>query len=159
MYEPAMRHLIDTYIRAEVSEKVSAFDDLSLVQLIVERGAAAVDALPDGIRKSKDAVAEAIENNVRRLIIDEQPINPKYYEKMSQLLDALIEQRRREALDYQEYLARIVELAKQVANPEVGGAYPMTINTPGKQALSDNLGTDEALALAVDEAVRANRQD
>ena len=38
MYEPAMRHLIDTYIRAEESEKVSAFDDLSLVQLIVERG-------------------------------------------------------------------------------------------------------------------------
>ena len=26
MYEPAMRHLIDTYIRAEESEKVSAFD-------------------------------------------------------------------------------------------------------------------------------------
>ena len=54
----------------------------------------AVDALPDGIRKNKEAVAEAIENNVRKLIIDEQPINPKYYEKMSELLDALIEQRR-----------------------------------------------------------------
>ena len=39
MYEPAMRHLIDTYIHAEESEKVSAFDDMSLVQLIVERGA------------------------------------------------------------------------------------------------------------------------
>ena len=40
MYEPAMRHLIDTYIRAEESEKVSAFDDLTLVELIVERGEA-----------------------------------------------------------------------------------------------------------------------
>ena len=29
MYEPAMRHLIDTYIRAEESEKISAFDDMS----------------------------------------------------------------------------------------------------------------------------------
>ena len=46
MYEPAMRHLIDTYIQAEESEKVSAFDDFSLVQLIVERGAEAVNALP-----------------------------------------------------------------------------------------------------------------
>jgi hypothetical protein len=36
MYEPAMRHLIDTYIRAEESEKVSAFDDISLIQLIVD---------------------------------------------------------------------------------------------------------------------------
>jgi type I site-specific restriction-modification system R (restriction) subunit len=102
MYEPAMRHLIDTYIQAEESEKVSAFDDMSLIQLIVERGAAGVEALPERIRKNKEAVAEAIENNVRRLIIDEQPINPKYYERMSELLDALIEQRRKEALDYQE---------------------------------------------------------
>jgi type I restriction enzyme R subunit len=159
MYEPAMRHLIDTYIRAEESEKVSAFDEMSLVELIVERGAAAVDALPDGIRKNKEAVAEAIENNVRKLIIDEQPINPKYYEKMSELLDALIEQRRQEALDYQEYLRRIVDLTKKVTSPEASGAYPTTMNTPGKRALYDNLGRNEALALAVDSAVRGGRQD
>ena len=47
MYEPAMRHLLDTYIRAEESEELSAFNDLTLVQLIVERGGAAVDALPE----------------------------------------------------------------------------------------------------------------
>jgi type I restriction enzyme R subunit len=159
MYEPAMRHLIDTYIKADESEKVSAFDDLSLVQLIVERGAAAVEALPEGVRKSKDAVAEAIENNVRRLIVDEQPINPKYYEKMSQLLDALIEQRRREALDYQEYLRRIVELTKQVTSPEMTGAYPASVNTAGRRALYDNLDRDEELAMAIDAAVRSSRQD
>jgi hypothetical protein len=71
-----MGRIADRY-GAEVSEKVSAFEELSLVQLIVERGTAAVDALPDGIRKSREAVAETIENNVRRLIIDESPINPK----------------------------------------------------------------------------------
>jgi type I restriction enzyme R subunit len=159
MYEPAMRHLIDTYIRAEESEKVSAFDDMSLVQLIVERGADAVKSLPEGIRKNREAVAEAIENNVRKLIIDEQPINPKYYEKMSGLLDALIERRRQKALDYQEYLATVAELTKKVTNPEVGGVYPKTMNTPGKRALYDNLGKDEALTLAIDKAVCANRQD
>jgi type I restriction enzyme R subunit len=84
-------------------------------------------------------MAEAIENNVRKLIIDEQPINPKYYEKMSQLLDALIKQRRTEALGYQEYLRKIVELTKKVSNPEVGSAYPKTVNTPAKRALYDNL--------------------
>ena len=46
MYEPAMRHLIDTYIRAEECEKISAFDNISLAELIVERGTGAVDALP-----------------------------------------------------------------------------------------------------------------
>ena len=159
MYEPAMRHLIDTYIRAEESAKVSAFDDVSLIQLIVERGADAVKSLPDGIRKNKEAVAEAIENNVRKLIIDEQPINPKYYEKMSQLLDALIEQRRQGALEYAAYLARIVELTRMAKNPETGGTYPAAMNTPGKRALYDNLGRNHILALAVDGAVRASRQD
>ncbi len=159
MYEPAMRHLIDTYIRAEESEKISAFDDMSLIKLIVERGAAAVDVLPDGIRKNREAVAEVIENNVRRLIIDEQPINPKYYERMSELLDALIGQRRKEALDYQEYLRRIVELTRKVTSPEATGAYPATMNTPGRRALYDNLDQDDALALAVDAAVRGSRQD
>ena len=159
MYEPAMRHLIDTYIRAEESEKISAFDDMSLVQLIVERGAAAVGALPKGIRENKEAVAETIENNVRRLIIDEQPINPKYYEKMSELLDALIGQRKKEALAYQEYLAKIVELTKKVNNPTAGQAYPAGLNTPAKRALYDNLGKDEALALELDAAVHASRQD
>ena len=33
------------------------------------------------------------------------------------------------------------------------------MNTPGKRALYDNLGKDEALALAVDAAVRTSRQD
>ncbi|RJQ25600.1 type I restriction endonuclease subunit R, partial [Candidatus Parcubacteria bacterium] len=42
MYEPSMRHLIDTYIRAEESRKISAFDDMTLIQLIVERGTDAI---------------------------------------------------------------------------------------------------------------------
>ena len=77
MYEPAMRHLLDTYIRAEESERLSAFDDLTLVQLVVERGEAAVEALPEGIRKKPEAMAETIENNVRRLIVDEMQVNPE----------------------------------------------------------------------------------
>jgi type I restriction enzyme R subunit len=158
MYEPAMRHLIDAYIRAEESEKISAFDDLSLVELIVERGENAIEALPKGIRKNREAVAETIENNVRKLIIDEQPINPKYYEKMSELLDALIAQRRKEMLDYQQYLARIVALTRQAKNPPTD-IYPTALDTAAKRALFDNLGKDDALALAVDQAIKENRQD
>lgn len=158
-YEPAMRHLIDAYIRAEESEKVSAFDDLSLVQLIVERGGEAVKALPEGLRKNPDAAAETIENNVRKLIIDESPINPKYYEKMSELLDALIAQRKQEALDYAAYLAKIVELTRLAKNGPGGEAYPKSLNTAAMRALYDNLDSNEALAVAVDQAVRTSRQD
>ena len=158
-YEPAMRHLIDTYVRADDSELLSDLDDLSLIELIVERGADAVQALPEGLRRKEEAVAETIENNVRKLIIDESPVNPKYYEKMSALLDALIEQRRKGALDYQRYLKQIVELTRQATSPGAGSAYPATLNTPARRALFDNLERDEALALAVDHAIRANAQD
>jgi type I restriction enzyme R subunit len=155
MYEPAMRHLIDTYIRAEESEKISAFDDLSLIDLIVERGVDAVDSLPKGIRRNEQAVAETIENNVRRLIIDEHPVNPKYYERMSQLLDALIAQRRKEAIDYKKYLEKIVELTRQAKN---GVAYPKAMDTRAKRALYDNLDKNEPLAIAIDKAIQTSRQ-
>jgi len=159
MYEPAMRHLIDTYIRAEESEKISAFDDLNLVQLLVERGVDAVQELPKGIRESKEAVAETIENNLRRVIIDEQPINPKCYEKMSELLDTLIKQRRDEAVEYEQYLAKLAALAKQVQNPSGGSRYPKAMDTSAKRALYDNLDKNVELALQVDYAVMSNKKD
>lgn len=159
MYEPAMRHLIDTYIRAEDSELISAFDDMSLIQIIVERGTGAVDALPKSLRENKETVAETIENNVRKLIIDETPINPKYYETMSALLDALIEQRKKQSIDYELYLNKIVELAKFAKNPAAGATYPISMNTACKQALYDNLGNDEALAIAIDAEIRKTKKD
>lgn len=159
MFEPAMRHLIDTYIRADDSETISTFDDTSLIQLIVEQGAGAIDKLPKGIRESKDSVSETIENNVRKLIIDEQPINPKYYEKMSELLDALVEKRKADALAYEEYLAELVELVKQAKNPTSGSKYPATLKTVEQKALYDNLDKDEKLALSVHHAVLTARQD
>ena len=90
-YEAGMRFLLDTYIQADASETVADFEDTGLVQLIVQLGAGALDKLPKGIRKDPEAVAETIANNVRKVIIDEHAMNPKYYDQMSELLDALIE--------------------------------------------------------------------
>jgi type I restriction enzyme, R subunit len=161
MYEPAMRHLIDTYIRAEDSRKISAFDDLTLVQLIVERGVDGLKDLPAGITSSATAMAETIENNLRRVIIDEQPLNPKYYERMSELLDALIKERKTQAIEYEIYLQKLVELTKQVANPTGRGGtiYPKSLNTNARRALYDNLEMNEQLAVAVDQAIQTVRQD
>ena len=175
MYEPAMRHLLDTYIRAGESERFSDFDDLTLVRMIVERGTDAVESLPAGIRRNPEAVAETIENNVRRIIIDEMAVNPRYYEKMSELLDVLIRQRRQDAMDYKAYLAKVVALTKRVHRPETEASYPRTIHTAALRALFDNLedprspltldppasyddtppaDTREAMALALDRAIR-----
>jgi len=153
-YEPAMRHLIDTYIRAEESEKVSDLNDMSLIDLVVANGAEFVKKLPAGIRGNTKAVAEAVENNVRKLIISESPINPAYYERMSKLLDALIEQRRKEAISYKAYLDEIAALTRQVKTPDdSAAAYPSVLDTAARKALYDNLGKDADLALRVDTAV------
>ncbi|MCB0397281.1 MAG: HsdR family type I site-specific deoxyribonuclease [Flavobacteriales bacterium] len=158
-YEPGMRQLIDMYISADSSRKISAFDDLSLIDLIVERGTDAVEGLPDGIRKDKEAVAETIENNLRKVIIEERPTNPKYFERMSHLLDELIQDRRVDAMAYEEYLKRVVELTQLVKKPEMSDAYPSSLNTPAKRALYDNLDQNEELTTAADEAVRYVKKD
>ncbi len=157
-FEPAMRHLIDTYINAEESKVISTFDDMSLVELIVERGEGAVDKLPYGIRRNRQAVAETIENNIRKVINDEKPINPKYYENMSELLDELILQRRAEAIEYENYLKKIVELTRQVKRPNET-RYPKAMDTRAKRALYDNLDQNEKLAVVLDYEVIYTKKD
>ena len=158
-FEPAMRHLLDMYIRADDSEVLMDFEELGLIELIVEKGEDAVKALPENIRNNADAMAETIENNVRKTIVDENPVNPKYYEQMSVLLDELINQRRQQAVTYQEYLQRIRELSIRVIRPgHTTTDYPATIDSNTKRALYDNFGKDEQLATKIDEAIRHTKK-
>jgi type I restriction enzyme R subunit len=78
---------------------------------------------------------------------------------MSELLDALIDRRRRKAIEYQEYLQEIVALAKKVSKPETSTAYPTSLATPALRALYDNLGQDETLAHVIDTAIRDHAPD
>ena len=170
-YEPAMRHLLDTYIRAEESQTLSAFEDMTLVELIVEQGKAALDQLPESVRNSDTATAETIENNVRQVIVEKTPENPKYYEEMSEVLDALIHRRRQDARDYEAYLAKILALTERVGKSETQGAYPSEIRTQAQRALFDNIvpdvsglqETDNAqraeIVLALDDTIRSVKRD
>lgn len=165
VYEPDMRHLLDTYIRAEESETLSTFDDIPLVQLLVENGIeAAIELLPEGIRRDAAGVAATIENNIRRLIVDRSEINPRYYEEMSQLLDELIQQQRQGAMDYREYLSGITNLSGSMIGSEMQYYYPVGINTGALRALFDNIVEvpeehRETVAIALDRAVREARTD
>ncbi len=105
-----------------------------------------------------EAMAETIENNMRKLIIDGQPINPKYYEKMSELLDALIQQRRTEALSYQEYLEQVKKLAEGIENPQRPSDYPDSMDSRAKQSLYDNLDQNEELVTRIDTAIRYTKK-
>lgn len=153
-FEPGMRQLMDMYLDAKSSRKINDLDNKTLVELIVKLGAE-VDETEEQQRKRKqESVAETIENNVRKVIIEESQTNPKYFEKMSKLLDELIKQRKAETLAYQEYLKQITELAKNVSQTETSSSYPSSIKTPAQKALYDNLDQDENLSLVLDEAVQ-----
>ena len=183
-YEADMRHLIDTYVQADEPRKISPFDNIGLLDLIVKTGIAdAIAQKLSSMKNNKRAIAETIENNVRRKIIKEHLNDPAFYEKMSVLLDEIIVARKEQAIEYEEYLKQIAELVKQV---EAGHAdtLPATLDSPGKRALYSNLKSDAmetiaanlmlgentpeyvtkvdpylAIALRIDEAVKANRPD
>ena len=158
-YEAGMRFLLDTYIQASASETVSNFEDTGLIDLIVKLGAGAIDKLPGGIKNSPEAVAETITNNMRKVIIDERAMNPKYYDRMSELLDAIIEERRQQAIDYQEYLAKLLDAAKQLGTKESDTKYPDWADNGAKRALVDFFFPDEHLAIEIDTIVRHTKPD
>jgi type I restriction enzyme R subunit len=158
-YEPAMRYLIDSYIGAEESRILANFDDLSLIELLIEKGKDAIKDIPDSIRKNPDAMAEVIENNLRKVIIEESPTNPMYYEKMSELLDELIKMRKEATLEYEKYLNEIIALSGKVKKPHTTTDYPSTINTAAKRALFDNLGRNETLATELDQKILTTKKD
>jgi type I restriction enzyme R subunit len=82
-YEADMHRLIDTYIKADDSRKLGEFDDFT----VQAQGAKLAG-------REKEVAAEAIENNIRKKVVEKILINPKYYEKMSTILDELIKARR-----------------------------------------------------------------
>jgi type I restriction enzyme R subunit len=179
-YEADMRHLIDTYIEADEPRKISPFDNMGLMELIVKTGIAnAIASQLGGLKGNKNAVAETIENNVRRTIIKEHLNDPAYYEKMSSLLDEIIAARKAKAIEYEEYLKRIAELARRVDAGHADDIPEQLKKSPGLRALYSNLkvgiptsadgaaghvpdgAQDPALQLAlrIDETIKSVRSD
>jgi type I restriction enzyme R subunit len=154
-FEPGMRQLMDMYLDAKSSKKISDFENKSLVELIVHVSEPGTEYKT----KSREAVAETIENNVRKAIVEEAKANPKYYEKMSALLDELISLRKKEAIEYAEYLDKIKEIAQLVATPSSGSSYPSSVDSRAKQALYDNLETNEGVALLLHQVILDNKLD
>jgi type I restriction enzyme R subunit len=178
-YEADMRHLIDTYIEADEPRKISPFDNMGLLELIVTTGIAnTISSQLGELKGKKDAIAETIENNVRRKIIKEHLSDPAYYEKMSALLDEIIAARKAKAIEYEEYLSASRTLARRVeagwrtirlnseAQPGAAGGLQQPSNrsrpnVAAAQAVAYDSGADEKLVLAmrIDETVKRVRPD
>lgn len=157
---------------------------MPLLDLIVKTGIGnAIATQLGGLRGNKDAIAETIENNVRRKIIKEHLNDPAYYETMSALLDEIIAARKAKAIEYEDYLKRIAGLAKQVGagqaedtpeplkkSPALRALYNNLKKTPGPSSRADRAAEAQTeyqtvgdptlrLALRIDEAVRRVRPD
>ena len=160
MYEPAMRHLLDTYIRAEESEKISAFDDTEPGRADRRARRGAVDELPEGIKNNPEAVAETIENNVRRVIIDEQPGQPEVLREdvgTAGCPDRGTPQG--QALDYKAVPGQGRRTRRQVQGESDDRSYPTSTNTPARRALYDNLGQDETWPSSWTRPIRTTKKD
>lgn len=177
-YEADMRHLIDTYIEAQAPRKISPFDGIGLLDLIVKTGIA--DAIAERLgdmEGNKESIAETIENNVRSKILKEQLTDPAYFAKMSALLDEIIRLRREKAIEYEDYLARIADIVKKVSIGKPDDT-PAQLKTSGQLALYNNLkdyvaadvsqepkppygnGTQALeMALELDSTIKARRPD
>ncbi len=156
-FEPGMRYLIDNYIVADDAEKIAIFDDFTLLDFIL----AQEDKLNnDGESKEQESAAEAIENNIRKKVVQKIVINPAYYSKMSEVLEQLILDRKRGVIAYKQLLAHYLELAKNINTPEKNERYPESIRKSGAmRAFYDNCGEDEQLAIRLHKAVMTSKMD
>ena len=150
-----MRRLLNRYVKAEESKVLQNLEEWGVLDLIM---ANQTDQLPENIKANPELMAEVIENNVRSAIVDENPVNPKYYEKMSVLLEELIEQRKQQSIEYQEYLQKIAELVRQIKQPGLQ-KYPPAINTPARRALYDNIAQDADWVAHLDATILQNKPD
>jgi type I restriction enzyme R subunit len=158
-YEPDMRQMLDMYLTADPSRTLSNLGEASLLQLIVDCGIVeATNKLPKNIKQNHVAMSEAIENNMRKTIIQEMPFNPAYYEKMSKILLDLIALRKKGAIAYEELLKKYEEFAKKIV-PKGTKSYPDGIDTEAKEALYDNLNENEELAIALHEKIMLTKDD
>lgn len=170
-YEADMRHLINTYIQAEPADELGHLREMPLTELIIETGIhdAIARKLNELGRLSKRSISEAIVNNVRKVIVRDRLTDPRFYEKLSGLLDDLIRENRESAISYEDFLTRAEELVKLLAAKEPTAGVPARLHgRRAATAIFNNLASlpaerfecpedDESkaeLALQIDQVVR-----
>ncbi len=129
-YEADMRHLLNTYVQADPAADLGQLGELSLTELIIQTGIhdAIARKLNEKGKLSKNAIAEGIINNIRKTIIREQLTDPRFYERMSQLLDDLIQQSRADAAAYEAFLKKAEELVKRLDSKQSDGDIPAALH-------------------------------
>lgn len=174
-YEGEMRHLINTYIKAQETEKLGTMHEMSLVELIVQSGIhnAIANKLNSNGKLSEQAVAEGVAQNVRQTIVRKKEMDPQFYEHISKRFEELLEKYEKSKIDYEQFLENTETLLKQMMNRQAQDNAPATLaGNAAAAVLFRNLAqlekahftcpSDEAarvaLAQSIDQAVREHAQ-
>ena len=170
-FEGGMRHLINSYIQADGTERLGNLSNVSLTAAIIKTGIhdAIAQHLNRNRRLSNEAIAETIINNIRKTIIKDQLTDPKFYEEMSKLLDDLIAQKQADTDAYQQFLTAAEALVHQLDKKAPADDIPAQLQgNPSAIVLFNNLASLEAttfecpededrrsaIALELDQAMR-----
>ena len=136
-----------------------AIQDKVVLDLIVTSGVdKAINDLPSSLKNNPDAVIEIITNNTRKKIITERANNPEFYNRMSEILDEIIKDRKNKALEYEVFLKKIVHLVKDIQRGHEDH-LPKELDSHGKKVLYENLNKDLKLTIKVHEAIKDNAPD
>jgi len=128
-FEADMRHLMNTYIKADQADPLGEIDKYSLVEMIIQTGIndAIAKKLNEKGKLSRNTIAETIINNVRQTIIRDQLTDPRFYEEMSKLLEDLIQQKREDVEAYEKFLKEAEELVRKLATGQNTSNVPIKL--------------------------------
>lgn len=156
LYDAEMRSLLDNFVTAKHALKIADLEDLSFLDLIKidKDNGGSVDPDVESDVGGERGVAETLVANVRRYIFRKKETNPAEYRKFSERINRLLEDYRKEKIEYGKLLAEIAKMGKELKG-DSAVADPR-LDTEAKRSLCDNLGGDADLALKVFEAVGAS---
>ncbi len=156
LYDAEMRALLDNFVTAKHALKIADLEDLSFLDLIKidKDDGGSVDPDVESEVGGERGVAETLVANVRRYIFRKKETNPAEYRKFSERINRLLEDYRKEKIEYRKLLAEIAKMGKELKG-DSAVADPR-LDTEAKRSLCDNLGGDADLALKVFEAVGAS---
>ena len=156
LYDAEMRSLLDNFVTAKHALKLADLEDLSFLDLIKidKDDGGSVDPDVESEVGGERGVAETLVANVRRYIFRKKETNPAEYRKFSERINRLLEDYRKEKIEYRKLLAEIAKMGKELKGD--ASVEDPRIDTEAKRSLCDNLGGDADLALKVFEAVGAS---
>ena len=156
LYDAEMRSLLDNFVTAKHALKLADLEDLSFLDIIKidKDNGGSVDPDVEAEVGGERGVAETLVANVRRYIFRKKETNPAEYRKFSERINRLLEDYRKEKIEYRKLLAEIAKMGRELKGDAV--VVDPRLDTEAKRSLCDNLGGNADLALKVFEAVGAS---